>query len=126
VSSDADGKTAGLGAAEDESTESASDSKVLSSLKSSEKRGKSRTGNPCNINDGIKTVLQNHRAAAQYHRNEQNSHQLEIKRLEAAPEAWGESSGRHGESRREALRHYLVDHSNEVVTTKMLGADPSK
>jgi hypothetical protein len=80
-----------------------------------------------NIKDDIKTALQNHRAAAQYHRNEQTLNEVATKRLEAALEELGESSGlSFKDSRCEALRNYLIDHPGDIVTTKMLRAAPSK
>jgi len=79
------------------------------------------------ITDDIKTALQNHRAAAQYHRNEQTLHEAETKRLAAALQELGVPTGQlPGGSRCEVLRNYLINHPGDIVTTKMLRSDPFK
>jgi len=111
------------------------DHKAQTGLSASEKDGTSVTEitapptkqSTSDIKHQLKAILQKHRADAQYHRNQLKFHELESKRYAAALEDLGEASASgHAQSRCEALRDYLIDHPNEVITTKALRADPSK
>jgi len=80
------------------------------------------------ITEALGTELQRQRAEVQRHRTELQKHQAEEARIVEALEALGDSplTARSKKSRPEAIRDYLVDHPNELVTTKMVKADPAK
>jgi hypothetical protein len=74
----------------------------------------------------LRAQLQHHRAAQQFHGVELKKHGLAAKHLEAALQELGEPAAVASDNRCEALRNYLTDHPHEVVTTRLLRADPSK
>ena len=80
------------------------------------------------ITEALGMELQRHRAEVERHRTELQEHQAEEARIIEALEALGENplTAKWQKSRPEAIRDYLMDHPNEIVTTKMVKADPAK